>query len=685
MSSSELPHLLHQYQRYLHRLDALEQRLEESITAKRQRAAGLLEILPTHRSSHLRIFVTHHVDEEIECSANSSTTKKQKWTLLLEGRLLVGYLDHESAFLTDQESTSSSLTTLSNVHIQPSTSGNALSTATAAAAVPMNANVPSNSTIANVPTAQTENTGSTGASSSNRLSRDFNRGFCDIDFDDPPPMIKFTHFFDKVSVSFQSFYRSKVNEGDDGGNGLKIKRAVKELSSSSSSSSSKRKSMDGENKHEPFIALGNITTLNWEREAPNTAPGSTSTTTSNALAATDDSHAFHIVYDDLSQDKETLLIVTIQLYKRLGSVDMYKPSEALAALLFPRILVEDERKKKAIAALTAPLKMNMGGDDLMSPKKKNRTSIKNDYPNNASQSNWEVNYGGVNENKAVLSSVPKYTTVPVDNDIYVPLLVTMEDIIGAILCYVKDRDLIDKIDPNMICNNAVLCNLFECNVMSLQTMKGLLLSRKLIEKVGVKDHPIVITYVMRKDGGVARVNDQIYESTVSLSGPKDVTTESPPQESTMNENEAADKCTSTTKITPDFKSIEGLHPNFLTFDMDVEVPTLFAYRTREILGRIKRREFEWTNARTKALRMVQASKVEEDLIKEKLEDIVKGRGLSKDHIPILLALARTSSGGSQAQICAHIDARTAFLVQRLEHHTNLAETCLETVEGLRNR
>ena len=96
MASSQLPHLLHQYQRYLHRIDALEQKLEETVTAKRQRAAGLLEIIPTHRSSHLRLFVTHHVDETTTTTTTSSkvnrgddAVKKQKWTLVLEGRLLV--------------------------------------------------------------------------------------------------------------------------------------------------------------------------------------------------------------------------------------------------------------------------------------------------------------------------------------------------------------------------------------------------------------------------------------------------------------------------------------------------------------------------------------------------------------------------------------------------------------------
>jgi hypothetical protein len=373
------------------------------------------------------------------------------------------------------------------------------------------------------------------------------------------------------------------------------------------------------------------------------------------------------------------------LYKRLDSVDMYKTSEALASLLFPQILQEDERNKKKMVALTSKMT-----DNFLSPKKKARASM-----NNVVQSNMDGRFDlGVNttaDNKA-LSIVPKYTSLPMDNDIYIPTLLSMEDIMGALLRYIKDRDLVDNQDPSMICNNVPLVNLFECNVMSLATMKGLLLSRKLIEKVGVMDHPIVLTYLMKNDGGVSRVNDQIYDSTISSevkpssSEAKDATQDNPTGivDSAMNVKGIDDSDASLTNDTTGSKSIVGPYPNFLTFDMDVEVPTLFAFRTREILGRIKRREFEWTNARTKALRMVQASKVEEELIKEKLEDIVKGRGVSKDHIPILLALARTSSGGSQAQICAHIDARTAFLMQRLEHHTSLAEACWDVVEGLRN-
>jgi chromatin remodeling complex protein RSC6 len=416
-------------------------------------------------------------------------------------------------------------------------------------------------------------------------------------------------------------------------------------------------------------------------------------TAPNNTSSQDDAQAFHVVYDDIPRDKETVLVATIHLYKRMGPKERYRPSEALSQVLFPPCApknAEDDKKKKKGMPKS---KISLSMDELTSPKKKLRTQPKmNSALDSSSVSQSTVPFSATNlsdydgpgnlgtsagDNQGA-PTVPRYATIPMENSIQIPTLLTMEEIMGALFRYIKDRDLWDIADASLINNNQHLVSLFDCQSMTLAQMKGMLLSRKLIEKVGSFDHPIVLTYVIRRDTGMPRINDQLYAAVpVSLESTQSFTVQS------VYQNKLVDDAITGTMENP-LKSIVGPYPNYLTFDMDIDVPMLFPFRTREILGRIKRREFEWTNARTKALRMVQASRVEEELIKEKLEDIVKGRGLSKEHIPILLALAKTSSTGSQAQVCAHIDARIAFLMQRLEYHVGLAKACWGVVDGLSN-
>jgi len=67
-----------------------------------------------------------------------------------------------------------------------------------------------------------------------------------------------------------------------------------------------------------------------------------------------------------------------------------------------------------------------------------------------------------------------------------------------------------------------------------------------------------------------------------------------------------------------------------------------------------------------------------------LEDVVKGNGLTKDHIPVCLALAKSAQEGSEARIGSHIDARISMLMGRLEQHTKNAQACWDLVKHCRN-
>ena len=126
---------------------------------------------------------------------------------------------------------------------------------------------------------------------------------------------------------------------------------------------------------------------------------------------------------------------------------------------------------------------------------------------------------------------------------------------------------------------------------------------------------------------------------------------------------------------------EGHQHQVLSFDMDVAVPILFHYRSRELLRRIKRREFEYTSSRTKARYLLVASRGDEDIVKAKLEQVVSGHGYSVENIPVFLALAKAAPPNSEARNAAQIDAKTCALVGRVDECTRRAQSAWDLVEA----
>merc|ERR1712194_528190 len=80
----------------------------------------------------------------------------------------------------------------------------------------------------------------------------------------------------------------------------------------------------------------------------------------------------------------------------------------------------------------------------------------------------------------------------------------------------------------------------------------------------------------------------------------------------------------------------------LSCDVDIDVPSLFHVRTRDILRLAKYREFEYTSGRIKAIRSLVATKVDEETAKQVLEDVVTGKGYAPYHKPAWMALAKGS-------------------------------------------
>ena len=68
----------------------------------------------------------------------------------------------------------------------------------------------------------------------------------------------------------------------------------------------------------------------------------------------------------------------------------------------------------------------------------------------------------------------------------------------------------------------------------------------------------------------------------------------------------------------------------------------------------------------------QATKVDEETAKQVLGDVVTGKGYAPYHKQALMAMAKGSHPGGEAQRAALIDLRTASLLEKLEEQTSLA-------------
>lgn len=641
---SRLAKILSNFQRNLNRIDAIERRLEETIAEKRQRAVALLEEHPTHRSTHLRLFLSHdcsrcdappppqpkpHPAANTEVpqtypypsgnsiiapgqgvqlinpqllNANLGTgvpgnaapkveaKKMNQWTLFIEGRLIVDHLDHEGAALFDKEVNSARLSGLES----PPGDGTVTSMAALPSDQPQNINAPNTQT----PTSNVVCPASLIVHSRDRAAVKL---IHDREGEQPVPATKFTHFFDRVSISFQSYTRNKST----------VESILEASDQSSTSIKSRKRQAKGAARNspvkvieEPYQPTGPAKVLMWNRAVPG--------------AMTTDTHAFHAIYteEEEADHKERMVVATVRLHRRPGEEQRYKPSKELCSSLFPSFLRN--------------------------------------------------------------ASLEGKRNPPLGNDVIVPQSLTMDETLHAIHVYVTDRNLQDEQDKSMIHNNATLEKIFDCKMMPFASIKSLLLSRRLLipSILGTPgDVPIVLTYLMKKDTVTTLNESKLAEVNVDSTEPNYVEGQGEPP---LKRRRGEDK-TQNTKSSSD--TAPNPVPNLLSFDIDVYVQGIYHGRTRDLLRRMKIREYEYTSSRTKAIRMVQQTRADEQPVKDRLENSLKGKGLTASHIPVLLALAKASVPGSEARNAAHIDARTTTLIDKMEHHCQKAKACWDIVEA----
>lgn len=541
---SRLPAIWAHHNKQLDQIDELEKRLDEQANRSRRRLTSVIDQTQTHRRSHLRLFVTHKYDSELS-----------KYTLVVEGKLLVGLKDHASAATVEQKG----------------------------AHAIVKATEPAPSPLAAAAAARAE---ADAVASTSKSDRNQYRSVGEKEEDPVEPVI-FTHFFDKVVIRFHTIYQPIENPNTPS---LTPKKGR----------SNKRKSDKIEvipTIHPKYLKSSETTKIVWTK---NQSP---------------DAHAFLVVY--ANKESERPPPPDMKFHSVAANITMhstraepcYKPNAELADIFFPKHRNDDARQQRSTTSVHK--------------RKKTESDEAQESP----------------------------SVIALENEIHVPSLLIMDEITMALFQYIYDKKLQDPTDKSLVVCDKVLSGLFECDSFNFSQLESLLLSKELITKVAADEEPINLTYVLT-------------ESTASSQVP--LGTSDP---TAAAKEETADGSVLTHQV--------------LSFDMDVSVPALFQYRTRELMRRIKRREFEYTSSRTKARYLLVASRGNEDIVKNKIEQVVSGRGYSVDNIPIFLALAKAAPANSEARASAQTDAKICSLLERLEEFSRGAETAWDLVDACR--
>jgi hypothetical protein len=235
-------------------------------------------------------------------------------------------------------------------------------------------------------------------------------------------------------------------------------------------------------------------------------------------------------------------------------------------------------------------------------------------------------------------------SIPLENEIHVPSHLTLNEILMCLLQYITDKKLQDEGDKSLIICDKLLSGLLECESLNFGDLQSTLLAKGLIAPLQPEEDPIVLTYILQ----TSTTSPQVFPAV-------DTVAELP----------------------------EGHHHQVLSFDMDVCIPSFFHWRAREIMRRIKRREFEYTSSRTKGRYMLVASRGNEDVVKTKIGECISGHGYAEENIPIFLALAKAAPPNSEARGAAQTDAKTCTLVGRLDECTRQVQAVWDLVEDCR--
>ena len=635
-SNSRVPEIWSNFFKRMEKIDQLEMRINEHVSRSRRRIHNLLEQIPSHRRTHLRMFVSHFFDKF-----------KGIWTISIEGKLLVGNLDYTNAMKVETEGVMSIRGASGGKVEEEEEKGKKDSN----------------------PSMASDNTKSAGTDTTATATPDRNYRIGEKEEDPIEPPI-FTHCFDKLIVTFRTVYQPRVAPPMN----------TSSQSSAKKSRSNKRKSGQ-QVQDEPVpvnpkhLKASDPTKLIWNKND------------------TPDSHAFNVKYNNHFSERPPppnmkfhSIVAKIELYPSRPGVGESRTQyqnphdvndEPLYQIAHP-ILAKQFFPKHVIATSCVGGEKSESGDE---------SQTKDDNPETK-----PITATDSNPHQGLPSLMKDDDPIPLENDIRVPLFLTYNEISMSIFQYIQDNKLHDPSDRSLIVCDKLLTEIFDVESMNFGSLKQLLIGKKLIRRVGApstEEHfasflspqksnssnpkheepvmPVILTYVMN-------------EHTTSPHVPTGYE-EQPEKADELTGDSAA---LAKRKAAYSFPEDLDHNPTVCSFDMDVSLPSFFNYRARELLRRVKKREFEYTTCRTKARYLLVASKGNEDMIKTRIDRAISGQGYEVDNILVFLALAKAAHPHSEARAAAQIDARTCDIIGRVEEASHNVEASWEAVDALRH-
>jgi hypothetical protein len=631
---SRIPMIWETFFHRMERIDQLEKRIEKHISRKRRRILNILEQLPSHRRSTVRIFVTHQFDRYAGI-----------WTLVIEGKLLIGNLDHASAARVNKEGVMSVRVETEDDHCE-SKSKDAKDTSSTSHAMK------SPSTIA--------------AS----LTPDRHQYKIGAEEEDPVEPITFTYLFDRVDVTFRTIYQPRSAPTTS-------YAAPGEISPIKKSRSAKRKTNQPEAVVEvdPSLLMASAPTkLVWNKGTTTATSTTTATQSSPSTPSSSnpDAHAFWFQYNNHFSERPPP--PNMKFHSIAAEIKLY-PTRPNVVHQYDH----DSNSEPIYQIVNASFR-----DSIFGGKYGVSTSKPKIDDTNVGQKEESIL---TTSNPSIIPGVTGSLdyNIPLDNDIHIPLFLSYNEIVMALFRYIQYHNLHDPADKSLIICDKLLTDLFGVESINFGYIRPLLFEKKLIKAVakerstqplslvlgasqrqGPPDPvaPVRVTYVM---------NDRSTSAQVPLGFREELITPSVPT-------------TGRRPISGGVAEVidDPYHaPTVLSFDMEVGIPSLFNPRTRDLLLNVKKREFEYTTCRTKARYMLVAGKGNEDAVKTKIEQSISGQGFIPENTPVFLALARAAHPHSEARSAAQIDARMCDLIGRVEESNRKAISAWEAVEAMR--
>lgn len=584
-SASRLHSLLDAYHEKIFQIEELERKVDARAVQTRRRLTNLLDShRPTgsHRSSHIRIFVTHKLVPPPPPPPQDPSTPyfvqpdppPPEYKLQIEGKLLVGHLDHESAAAYDRRTNY---------------------------AAPVD---------------------------------DLDRSKGEQEEPDVAA-INCTHFFSRAVVQWEPLYVQKPNP-------MSKKAIAKAPPPSKKSRRGSTKSPNPaavpfEEEVDPSsLVRGTVSTMEWRRNM------------------TSDAHLWCFHYKMPTPPGYHLMphsvLATIRLYSARHD-DLWLPKDTVPALvtLFSSHITADE--PVVAAASTAPAGAGGGsggaapasGPSSSKPKKRKAEEVAAATAVAPAASSLGAAGAGAasgdDSSPSAQRNPPDRPPLTLDNSIDIPQGLTWKEICKAFYVYIQDRELTDPNDKATVVCDDLLKELFHVDRFPYSQLHRLLTHHQLF--VSISHEPVELTYLLKPGTALPNNDRQLTKA-----------------------------------------QHRELHYALLQLDMDVSVPSLFAFRCRELLRRIKRRELEYTSSRTKARYLLMARRAKsEDSVKTLIDDVVGGPAIDADLQPVLAALAKSTPPNTEARMAAHYDMRMSYLLERVREQVAEAQQAWDTVDA----